>query len=153
MTIDLARIHIEFYKPLEFIHGEALIRYMTNDTMFTERKRMWWPPSDTLFKNDGTRLEITRDCAFLVFTFIGEGSGMLTTGEMDFAVTQEGLLGIIGDDVPRIIEMGRNLATYDEHGHASATFIVAFGYMSGLQLVGKVPLDETLLDVIKKDTR
>jgi len=123
--MDIARVHIRFYNKHSFVHGDVIIEYMTNFTSFGMYKRMWYPTVKTpLYKYDDQRLNILQDCAFITFTPVGLGT--IGLGDMDDAISANGLENIIGEDLPYLLRYATSIAPPAVLRITEAVFLTAF---------------------------
>ena len=81
---QIARVSVRFFKKYDIVHG-TFARFMSEDGLFTQYKRFWYPAG--YYKDDGDRIVVTSECAFVVITAIGVEEIGVELGEMDMELT------------------------------------------------------------------
>jgi hypothetical protein len=124
-VIDIARVHIRFYEAGAFIRGKAMVAWYTDFNSYSMYKRMWYPNIRTSYSKDEERIDILRECQFITFIPVGIGlSGI--TGDMDEAIALQGLQGVIGADLPKMLAYAKDIAPPMREHITEAVFLAAF---------------------------
>ena len=113
---------------------------------------MWYPP-EAKMQVEEERIHIQQPCQFITFTPVGTGLAGIT-GDMDEAITLQGLHTVIGADLHKLIKYAKSIAPPMKEQVTEAAFITAFNRTANEDgeviyvLMGVVHTDARLIPAI-----